>query len=182
MHGIPGKLAAIADLSTDGFRTVILNTGNAHAILSQPMSERPLILSARVFRAPVSAGHDRIHQVMLMLLVIIFGLFLRSRFCPAPPVLEKYGGDALWSVVVFLGLGFLFPRAATFTLALSALTISWAVEFSQLYRAPWLDAVRATLPGKLILGNTFNLPDLPAYAFGVAAAAMAELFRTSRRG
>lgn len=160
---------------------MILNTGYAHAILRHKMSKRPHILPARILRAPVSAGRDRIRQVVLMPVVIIAGLFLRSRFCPAPPVFEKYGGDALWSVVVFLGLGFLFPRAATFTLALSALTISWAVEFSQLHRAPWLDAVRATLPGKLILGTTFNLPDLPAYAFGVAAAAMAELFGYTRR-
>lgn len=146
------------------------------------MAIRLHILAARDHRAPVSAGRDRFRHAVLILLVILSGLFLRSRFCPAPPVFEKYGGDALWAVVVFLGLGFLFPRAATFTLALSALTISWAVEFSQLYRVPWLDALRATLPGKLILGTTFNLPDLPAYAFGVAAAAMAELFQSTRRG
>lgn len=118
---------------------------------------------------------------MFMLLVIGVGLFLRSRFCPAPPIIEKYGGDALWAMVVFLGLGFVFPRAATFTLALSALTISWAVEFSQIYHSPWLDALRATFPGKLILGSTFNLPDLPAYAFGIAVGSMGELIGPNRK-
>ena len=58
--------------------------------------------------------------------------------------------------------------------ALLALTFAWGVEFSQLYRAPWLDAVRATIPGKLVFGNTFAWPDLVAYAVGIALGALAE--------
>ncbi len=139
------------------------------------MAIRLHIQPARKYRAPDATARNRVHYALFVLLVIGAGLFLRSRFCGAPPVIEKYGGDALWALVVFLGLGFLFPRAATFTLAVSALTISWGVEFFQLYRAPWLDALRATLPGKLILGSTFNLPDLPAYALGIGFGAMAEL-------
>jgi hypothetical protein len=140
------------------------------------MAIRPHIQPARNYRAPGFVRRKRVSYAYVMLLVIGAGLFMRSRFCPAPPIFEKYGGDALWALVVFLGLGFLFPRAATFTLAISALTISWGVEFFQLYRTPWLDALRATLPGKLILGSTFNLPDLPVYAFGIAAGAMVELY------
>jgi len=52
------------------------------------------------------------------------------------------------------------------------------VEFSQLYQAPWIDMVRSTLPGRLILGSTFNWPDLPAYTLGVAMGVGVEfLFR-----
>jgi hypothetical protein len=58
--------------------------------------------------------------------------------------------------------------------ALLALGVAWGVEFSQLYHAPWIDAIRATLPGKLVLGNTFNWPDLPAYAVGIVIGALAE--------
>lgn len=139
------------------------------------MAIRLHIQPARNYRAADATARNRVHHALFVLLVIGAGLFLRSRYCGAPPVIEKYGGDALWALVVFLGLGFLFPRAGTFTLALTALTISWGVEFFQLYRAPWLDALRATLPGRLILGSTFNLPDLPAYALGIATGAMAEL-------
>jgi hypothetical protein len=64
--------------------------------------------------------------------------------------------------------------------ALLALTFSSAVEFSQLYNAPWIDALRATLPGRLVLGSTFNWPDLPAYALGVGHAAWLE-WRSRRR-
>ena len=146
------------------------------------MAIRLHIQPARNYRAADSSARNRVRQALFVLLVIGAGLFLRSHYCEAPPFIEKYGGDALWALVVFLGLGFLFPRAATFTLALSALTISWGVEFFQLYRAPWLDALRATLPGKLILGSTFNLPDLPAYAFGIGFGVMVELTRSFRGG
>jgi hypothetical protein len=76
--------------------------------------------------------------------------------------------------MVFVGFGFLFPRASTLLIALLALGVAWGVEFSQLYHAPWIDAIRATTPGKLVLGNTFNWPDLIAYAVGVALGALAE--------
>jgi hypothetical protein len=52
-----------------------------------------------------------------------------------------------------------------------ALTFALGVEFSQLYHAPWIDAVRATLPWRPLLGSSFNWPDLPAYAVGVALGA-----------
>jgi hypothetical protein len=110
----------------------------------------------------------------MALAVIAAGLLWRADSMPLPPLLSKYGGDALWALMGFTGFGFLLPRASTRTLALLALCFAWSVEFSQLYRAPWLDAVRATLPGRLVLGNTFNWPDLPAYALGVGLGAWLE--------
>lgn len=41
-----------------------------------------------------------------------------------------------------------------------------AVEVLQLWKAPFLEAMRATLLGRLILGNTFNWVDFPAYILG----------------
>jgi hypothetical protein len=76
--------------------------------------------------------------------------------------------------MVFVGFGFMRPRTSTLAVASLALAFAWAVEFSQLYHAPWFDAVRATLPGRLVLGTTFNWPDLPAYAVGIALGALAE--------
>jgi hypothetical protein len=113
---------------------------------------------------------------VLVVLVIAAGLLWRSSFMPLPSFLAKYGGDALWALMVFLGLGFVFNRASTLRLAFGALGFSWAVEFSQLYHAPWIDMIRSTLPGRLILGSTFNWPDLPAYALGVTMGAVAEFY------
>jgi hypothetical protein len=111
---------------------------------------------------------------LLAIAVVAAGLFWRSGLIPLPQWLSNNGGDALWALMVFVGFGFLVPRASTLTLALLALSSAWGVEFSQLYHAPWLDAVRATIPGRLVLGTTFNWPDLPAYAVGVVIGTLAE--------
>jgi hypothetical protein len=115
-----------------------------------------------------------VRYALLAIAVIAAGLLWRSGLIPLPQWLSNNGGDALWALMVFLGFGFLFPRASTWVVALLALTFAWGVEFSQLYHAPWIDAVRAMTPGKLVLGNTFNWPDLPAYAVGVALGALVE--------
>jgi hypothetical protein len=119
-------------------------------------------------------ARSRVLYAALMFAVVAAGLLWRADFMPLSPVLSKYGGDALWSLMVFAGFGFLFPRASTLSLALLALGFSWCVELSQLYHAPWIGSVRATLPGRLVLGGTFNWPDLPAYALGVGFGAWLE--------
>jgi len=116
----------------------------------------------------------------LALAVIAIGLLWRSGMIPLPQWLSNNGGDALWALMVFVGFGFLLPRSSTLMIALLALTFSWVVEFSQLYHAPWIDAVRATLPGRLMLGNTFYWPDLPAYTLGIGLGAWME-WRLRRR-
>jgi hypothetical protein len=74
----------------------------------------------------------------------------------------------LWALLVFFLCAFLFCRASTFRLGLLALCLAWTTEFSQLYHAEWIDRIRATRPGHLILGSVFNGPDLLAYAAGIA--------------
>ncbi len=107
-------------------------------------------------------------------LVIGIGLLWRSKLLPLPQFVAKYGGDSLWALVVFLCFGFAFPRGSTPRLAMVAVGFAWSVEFLQLYHAPWIDGIRATRLGHLVLGNVFNSPDLLAYAVGVGLGAWAE--------
>jgi len=136
------------------------------------MQHRLHIRPARKQAPPLS--RNRILYALLAVAVIAAGLLWRSGLIPLPQWLSNNGGDALWALMVFVGFGFLFPRASTLVVALLALTFSWGVEFSQLYHAPWIDTVRATIPGRLVLGNTFNWPDLIAYAVGIALGALVE--------
>jgi hypothetical protein len=73
---------------------------------------------------------------------------------------------------VFCGFAFVFRRASTLRLALLALGFAWAIEFSQLYHSEWIDQIRSTRIGALILGSVFNWPDLLAYAIGVSVGAL----------
>jgi hypothetical protein len=106
--------------------------------------------------------------------VICCGLASRSAAMGLPPFLAKYVGDALWALVVFLALGFVVPTWKTAAVAGLAIAVSSAVEVSQLYHALWLDAVRRTTLGHLVLGDTFAWGDIAAYLVGIAVGAAAE--------
>jgi hypothetical protein len=106
--------------------------------------------------------------------VVALGLASRRFRGALPPFVGAYAGDALWAAMVFLGAAAVWNRARTRTLALGAALFSLAVELSQLHRAPWLDAVRATRAGALVLGHGFLWSDLACYAAGVSLAAGAD--------
>ena len=84
-------------------------------------------------------------------------------------------------MMIFFTLGVLFPRARLRTRIAGALAICFGVEASQLYHRPWLDDLRATLPGHLVLGSGFDPRDFLSYALGVAVAAGLERAITTRR-
>jgi hypothetical protein len=102
---------------------------------------------------------------------IILGLATRVTPSAFPAVVARYGGDALWALMVFWLLALLRPAATTHRLAVGALGIACAVELTQLYRAPWIDAVRATSAGGLVLGHGFLWSDIVSYAVGIVMAA-----------
>jgi hypothetical protein len=108
--------------------------------------------------------------------VMATGLLWRSHLFPLPVSIAKYGGDAWWALLVFIGFGFLFTTASSLRIAVLAACFAGCIEFSQIYHAAWIDAVRATQAGHLVLGSTFNAPDLLAYATGIALGALAERF------
>jgi len=102
-----------------------------------------------------------------IVVVIVLGLLSRRFPDRLPAALGKYPGDALWATMVFFGIGFVFPRWPSVLAALSALAFSGCVEFSQLYQAPWIESLRNTLAGRLILGRGFAWKDLAAYVVGI---------------
>jgi hypothetical protein len=108
-----------------------------------------------------------------LLVLVTIALGLASRRWPGlfPAVLGKYPGDALWAQMVYWLGALVAPAATVRRLALVALGIAWAVEFSQLWHPPWLDAIRATTPGHLVLGSAFGGIDLLAYAVGIVIVA-----------
>lgn len=75
-------------------------------------------------------------------------------------------GDALWSLAVYLLLTLARPNWAAKRIFIAALVFSVCIEFSQIYHAPWIDALRRTLPGRLILGWQFDWQDLTWYLCG----------------
>jgi Protein of unknown function (DUF2809) len=75
----------------------------------------------------------------------------------------------------FLHLGIRHAACSTGRLALYALLTSYADEFSQLYQAPWINAIRSTVVGHLILGSTFSWIDMATYTVGVGVGVAARM-------
>ena len=109
-----------------------------------------------------------------MALTVAAGLATRRYGAHLPAFVATYGGDTLWALTVFLGIGALAPGWATWRVAAWALATAFLVEIGQLYRAPWIDTLRSTRLGALVLGQGFLWSDLPCYAAGVAIGAAIE--------
>ena len=105
--------------------------------------------------------------ITLIALVIPLGLGSRRYAYAMPGFVAAYAGDTLWALAAFLGFGLVLPRASTLRVAALAMSFSVAIELSQLYHAPWIDSIRHTTLGGLILGFDFVWSDLVCYAVGV---------------
>jgi hypothetical protein len=99
--------------------------------------------------------------------VVVLGLGSRKYPALFPAVLDQYPGDALWALMVYLGWAFWRPRASRASIGVLAFSTSCLVECSQLYQADWLNVIRATTLGYLVLGSTFVWQDILAYAAGI---------------
>ncbi|WP_454321111.1 ribosomal maturation YjgA family protein [Streptomyces phaeoluteigriseus] len=99
------------------------------------------------------------------LLTVGAGLGLRA---VAAGSVAKYGGDALYTVLLLALVVLVAPRLSPLRAAGVALAASWAVEFLQLSAVP-AELSRHSTAARLVLGSTFNAPDLFWYAVGAAA-------------
>jgi hypothetical protein len=113
--------------------------------------------------------------MVLIAVVVAFGLASRRFGRTLPAFVAAYAGDTLWSLAAFLFIGIVLPRAPTRTVAVLAMALSSAVEVSQLYHAPWIDSIRHTTMGGLVLGFGFLWSDLACYAVGVGLGVSAEV-------
>ncbi|WP_093859004.1 DUF2809 domain-containing protein [Streptomyces sp. TLI_053] len=83
----------------------------------------------------------------------------------------KYAGDALYTVLLYALLVLVAPRLRPPVAAVAAAGLSWAVELFQLTGVPD-DLARRSVLARLVLGSTFNPPDLFWYLVGAGLAAL----------
>lgn len=124
-----------------------------------------------------SSGYRRNRSRYLGAILLTIPLGLLSRRVPTelPLWISKYPGDALWALMVFLVLGFIFPQFSTRRIATIAIVTSCAVEFFKLYQNPWLVNFRRTVVGHLIFGQVFDWDNLIAYSVGIVIGMVIEL-------
>jgi hypothetical protein len=120
-----------------------------------------------------------IFQLLPIVLVSVLGTGSRRSGSILPEFIAAYAGDTLWALTAFLAIGVILPRASTRTVALLAFSLSVAVELSQLYHAPWIDSIRSTTVGGLLLGFGFLWSDLACYAVGVGLGVLMEVMNVT---
>jgi hypothetical protein len=84
-----------------------------------------------------------------------------------PHFIATYAGDTLWAMMIYWGCRTLFISKKLYISVYISMTFSVLIEVSELYHAPWIDAIRATTIGGLILGYDFYWPDLVCYSVGI---------------
>jgi hypothetical protein len=105
--------------------------------------------------------------IVLAVLTMSCAFLSRSQLVPLPVFISTYAGDTLWALMVFLCLCILASHWKTWKISIVAILISFVGEFSQFYHAPWIDSIRYTKLGGVILGFGFKLSDLVCYSIGI---------------
>ncbi|ANE85948.1 DUF2809 domain-containing protein [Bacillus cereus] len=123
----------------------------------------------------MNTKRNRVVYALFTIVVIILGLSSRKFAFALPHLLNDYLGDALWALMIFTGFGFLFPKTETKKLAFISLMFCYGIEASQLYHAEWIDSIRGTTLGGLVLGYGFLWSDLVAYTIGVGVGILCEV-------
>ena len=118
---------------------------------------------------------SRITYLIAVIVVVILGLFSRRYSRVLPEFLASYAGDTLWALTAFLGIGVLFPRWSTVRVCVTALLFAFAIELSQLYHSPWVEQIRHTRVGELILGYGFLWSDFLCYGVGITTGYILEM-------
>ncbi len=118
---------------------------------------------------------QRIKYAVIIIIIIIAGLL--SRRIHGMPL---WIGDTLYATMMYFMLRFVLLRKTVLFIAVLSLLICFVIEFSQLWLTPWLNQLRSTLPGKLILGQGFLWEDLLAYTLGTALGALMDKYFRGR--
>lgn len=89
------------------------------------------------------------------------------------PLVATYGGDIIWAGMFLFLMRIFFGRMKLWKLALICYGLGVLDELLQLYHAPWIEAIRQTRIGGLMLGFGFLWSDILCYAMGTLLAFVA---------
>ncbi|MEG0772853.1 DUF2809 domain-containing protein [Clostridium sp.] len=111
--------------------------------------------------------HNTLLYLLIVFIVIFLGLLSRRITEYIPDIIDLFLGDSLWALMVYFIIRTLFKNSTAKKVALIALLFCFTIEISQLYHGDWIEVIRGTTLGGLILGYGFLWTDLGAYLLGV---------------
>lgn len=117
---------------------------------------------------------------ILYLLIVPIGYATRKLPHLFHPFIAEFGGDTLWAAMFLFLFRAIWPKPALYKVACYTYLFTVAIEVSQLYHAPWIDRIRVTFLGKMLLGSGFLWSDLVCYLTGVLFACLIATFVDKR--
>lgn len=108
--------------------------------------------------------------MIAVFITIVLGLASRKFSHLLLLFIAENSGDVIWAMMVYFGFRFLLVRKSLITAIWLSFSFSFGIEFSQLYQAEWINQVRGTLLGGLVLGKGFLTVDLIRYTAGILIA------------
>ncbi|MDD5186067.1 MAG: DUF2809 domain-containing protein [Paludibacter sp.] len=131
---------------------------------------------------PLILKRNRLVYFLSTLGVIALGLGSRKFSSFFPELINTYLGDALWALMIYFMAATVFKSKTIITISVASLLFCYAIELSQLYHEPWIDSIRSTTPGGLVLGFGFLWTDMLAYTIGIVFGACIEwiIYYTNR--
>lgn len=113
-------------------------------------------------------SRNRPTYLALIIITMTLGLFTRSSFMPSKEgFIATYSGDVLWATMVYFIFSVICPQWSSLKIALYALAFCFAIEFSQLNQQDWINSIRQTRLGGLVLGFGYKASDLVCYTVGI---------------
>ena len=110
---------------------------------------------------------SRMFYLFMTFFVIYLGLLSRRMAAYLPAIINLFLGDSLWALMIYLLIRMVFKSWTAKKAVLIGILFCFLIEFSQLYHAGWIDMIRRTTLGGLILGYGFSWSDLVAYIIGI---------------
>ncbi|TQR19112.1 DUF2809 domain-containing protein [Psychrobacillus vulpis] len=112
----------------------------------------------------------RLAYITAVVTTVLLGLASRKWSFLLPLFVAQNAGDMLWAMMVYFGFRFLLVGKSPLSATCLSLMFCFGIEFSQLYQEDWINQIRATTLGALVLGKGFLAVDLFRYIVGIVIA------------
>ncbi|MBU7584201.1 MAG: DUF2809 domain-containing protein [Nostoc sp. TH1S01] len=111
--------------------------------------------------------NSKIFIIFPLLIVTAMGFLFKYYPGPGRQWFNNNGAAVFYEIFWCLfGFWFFKSRKAIVQIPIWVFVITCILEFLQLWHPPILEAMRATLIGKMLLGSTFSWWDFPHYVLG----------------
>ena len=134
------------------------------------------MISLNTFNAPTTRQwRARVAYIAAVFAAMALGLGSRVFADVLPFFVVDHFGDALWACMIYFGFRTCYAHKKISFAIWCSLAFCYAIEFSQLYQAVWINHMRETTLGALVLGKGFLWEDLVRYTAGITVSFLLDL-------